>query len=308
MDEAITTIPAYDESEGTLKNNSNNECAGLANVNIELTNFCNKNCWMCGRRKVERDYPELVLQYGNMDFALVEKIAKELPSGIMVQLHNNGEPLLYPRFGEAVKLFDRHITNIVTNGKLLVEKADEIIDNLDTLAISVFENDKEGEEQYKIMEEFFRIKGDRKPSVIIRLNGNVDSARYEKFGVPFARRVIHAKMGSFNYKVDSTISEVGICLDFLNHLAINKDGDVSICVRFDPKKLGVLGNVRDQTIGEIWNGPKRIQWKEFHKQGRRDKISLCSYCQFWGIPTSGNLNKMEEEVNEEGLFSKPGKE
>ena len=32
-----------------MKNNLN----GLTNVNIELTNKCNKCCWMCGRRKIE---------------------------------------------------------------------------------------------------------------------------------------------------------------------------------------------------------------------------------------------------------------
>ena len=78
---------------------------GLGNVNVELTNRCNKKCWMCGRRKVECDYPELALQYGDMDFELVNKIASQLPPNIVVQLHNNGEALVYPRFGEAVKLF-----------------------------------------------------------------------------------------------------------------------------------------------------------------------------------------------------------
>ena len=77
---------------------------GLANVNIELTNRCNKKCWMCGRRKVEKDYPELVLNYGDMDFELVARIADQLPPDIVVQLHNNGEGLLYPRFGEAASL------------------------------------------------------------------------------------------------------------------------------------------------------------------------------------------------------------
>ncbi|HAY22508.1 MAG TPA: hypothetical protein DCY27_10160, partial [Desulfobacterales bacterium] len=109
---------------------------GLANVNIELTSRCNKNCWMCGRRKVDRDYPELALRYGDMDFGLVKRIAAQLPANIVVQLHNNGEALMYPRFGEAVRLFRRQITNIVTNGKLLVEKAGEIIGSLDTMAVS----------------------------------------------------------------------------------------------------------------------------------------------------------------------------
>lgn len=280
---------------------------GLTTVNVELTSLCNKNCWMCGRRKTERDYPELVLKYGNMDFELVKSIAKQLPEGIVVQLHNNGEPLVYPRFGDAVKLFNKQITNIVTNGKLLVEKADEIIGNLDTLAISVFENDSEAEEQYKIMEEFFKLKGNQKPNVIIRLNGDVDQTRYEKFEVPFAKRAIHAAMGSFNYKKDPIIPEIGICLDFLNHLAINKDGDVSICVRFDPKRLGVLGNLKEKNLEEIWNSKNRLEWLEYHKQGRRDKIPLCSYCHFWGVPTSGDGKNVLKSLDEENIFKSVGR-
>ena len=243
---------------------------------------------MCGRRKVDREYPDLALEYGDMDFALLEKIATEVPAGIVVQLHNNGEPLLYPRFGEAVKLFKNNgnIINIVTNGKLLLEKADEIIDNLDTLSISVFENDEEAEEQYKIMEKFLKQKGARKPFTSLRLIGDVDDTRYQKLNTLIIRRILHSPMGSFKYrKLNPTIPEIGICLDFLNHLAINKDGDVSICVRFDPKRLGVLGNIRKNSLSELWNSEKRMEWKNAHIEGRRDLIPLCSYCQFWGVPT-----------------------
>ncbi len=270
---------------------SGHNLSGLKNINVELTNRCNKRCWMCGRRKVEKDYPELTLNYGDMDFELVEKIARQLPPNIVVQLHNNGEALLYPRFGEAVELFSDQITNIVTNGKLIVEKSDEIIDKLDTMAISVFENDDECEEQYKIIEEFFKLKGKRKPYTLFRLNGEVDGTRYEKFGL-IARRVIHSPMGSFDYRKKSpTIPEIGICLDFLHHLAINREGKASICVRFDPKGLGIIGDCNKQSLADIWNGPKRMEWLEYHKQGRRDKVPLCSYCDFWGVPTGKDYKK-----------------
>ena len=96
---------------------------GLGNINIELTSRCDKSCWMCGRRKVEKEFPELALEYGDIDFDLLENISKQLPPNIVVQLHNNGESLLYPRFGDAVRLFNKQIINIVTNGKLLIEKA-----------------------------------------------------------------------------------------------------------------------------------------------------------------------------------------
>lgn len=260
---------------------------GLGCVNVELTSRCNKKCWMCGRRKVDNDYPELAMKYGDMDFDLVRSIAGQLPPNIVVQFHKDGEALLYPRFGEAVRLFPNQIKNIVTNGKLIVEKSKEIIDNLDTMSISVFENDEEADEQFKLIKEFLKIKGGRKPFTSLRLIGDVDSSRYESLGCLIIRRVLHAKMGSFNYKKkDPTIPEIGICLDFLNHLCINREGKVSMCVRFDPKRLGVIGDLGKQTLDEIWNSPKRMEWMELHKEGKRDKIPLCSFCQFWGVPTS----------------------
>lgn len=276
---------------------------GLTTVNVELTSRCNKNCWMCGRRKVERDYPELILKYGDMDFDLVTKIAEQLAPNIVVQLHNNGEALLYPRFGEAVKLFNRQIANVVTNGKLLVEKADEIIGNLDTMALSIIENDPEADEQYEIIEEFLAKKGDKKPYTILRLNGEVDADRYEKLNLVIARRILHSPMGSFNYKKrNPTIPEIGICLDFLNHLVFNSLGKASICVRFDPKGLGIVGDINTESVQEIWNSDKRMKWLEFHKQGRRDKIPLCSYCHFWGVPTGGDYRGRNKRIEEEKLF------
>lgn len=279
---------------------------GLANINIELTSRCNKSCWMCGRRKVDRDYPELVLEYGDMDFELVRKIAGQLPPNIVVQLHDNGESLLYPRFGDAARLFNKQITNVVTNGRLLVEKADEIIDNLDTIAISVIENDPETDEQYEIIEKFLRIKGNRKPFTILRLNGEVDRERYKKFGLAMATRILHSPMGSFNYKMNTTVPEIGICLDLLHHLAIDSKGKVSICVRFDPKGLGVIGDATTQTLEDIWNSSKRKEWLKHHIQGRRDKVPLCSYCHFWGVPTGKNVIQKIASVKEEEVFKSYG--
>lgn len=260
---------------------------GLKNINIELTSRCNKACWMCGRRKVDRDYHELKLKYGDMDFELVKKIAAEVPRDIVVQFHKDGEALLYSKFGEAVRLFKNQIKNVVTNGTLIVEKADEIIDNLDTMSISIFENDDQAPQQFELIKKFLKIKGERKPYTSIRLVGNVNPAPYQKLGALIIRRVLHSPMGSFQYrKKEPTIPEIGICLDFLHHLCINREGKVSICVRFDPKELGVIGNIKEQTLQEIWNSPKRRQWLEYHKQGRRDKIPLCSYCEYWGVPIS----------------------
>ncbi len=260
---------------------------GLSTINIELTSRCNKDCWMCGRRKADRDFPDPAPDYGDMDFALLEQIAPQIPAGVVVQFHRDGEALLYPRFGEAVRLFAGNIRNIVTNGKLLVEKAGEIIGNLETLSISIFENDAEAESQRESIRKFLALKQTEKPFVTLRLIGDVEQKPYEEFKQLFVRRVLHAPMGSFDYvKRKATIPEIGVCWDFLQHPCINRKGDFSICVRFDPSGCGVLGNVRDNTLDELWNGPKRRAWKDSHIRGRREEVPLCSACEYWGVPTA----------------------
>lgn len=259
---------------------------GLTTVNVELTSRCNKNCWMCGRRKMDREYPEIALKYGDMDFDLAKKIAKQLPDGIIVQLHNNGEPLLYPKFGAAAKLFKRQIICTDTNGKLLVEKAKEIIDNLDTLTVSVIENDTDGEDQYKLVKKFLKLKGGKKPFMVYRCLGNVDAQRYKKLEGLVVTRTLHNPMGSFKYKKNPTIPEAGICLDALNHMAINRFGKVSLCVRFDPLGKGIIGDANKKSLLDIWNNPIRKKWLQLHKEGKRKHIPLCQNCEFWGVPTA----------------------
>lgn len=259
---------------------------GLTTVNIELTSRCNKDCWMCGRRKIDRDYPQLAMEYGDMDFDLVKSIARQLPDNIVAQFHDNGEPLLYPQFSQAMSLFKRQIRCMDTNGKLIVERADDIIDNFDTLTISTFERDEEVDEQFKLIKEFLKIKGDRKPNVIIRCLGEMDIVRYKKLGCIIATRILHSPLGSFNYKKrNPTVPEIGICLDLLGHLVIKTDGKISICVRFDPQGKGVIGDCTKTPLVEIWNSPQRKEWIRYHIGGKRDKIPLCSKCEFWGVPT-----------------------
>jgi radical SAM protein with 4Fe4S-binding SPASM domain len=152
------------------------------------------------------------------------------------------------------------------------------------MSISVFENDIEGEQQLDIIEKFIFLKKDNKPYTTLRLIGEVDQEKYKHLGLPIITRTLHSPMGSFNYKNEPTIPEIGICLDFLNHLAIDVDGNVSICVRFDPKGLGIIGNTKNESLEQMWNSEKRLKWKDLHIKGQRCKIPLCSYCKFWGVP------------------------
>lgn len=239
---------------------------------------------MCGRRKLEREYPELT-NWGDMPKEMVYEISKQVPSGIVVQFHNNGEPTLYPDLGLALSYFSDNIRCFNTNAKLLMEKAYEIIGNLETLTISVVQDDSESDEQYSTVCDFIKRKGIRKPSLVFRLLGKVDHPE-RWYGLPgkVATRVLHDPEGSRNYEKRVTIPEIGICLDLLTHLAINRYGEVSVCVRFDPKKEGVIGNLASKGLDEIWNGKVRKWYLDCHIEGNRNYLKLCSKCDYYGAP------------------------
>lgn len=261
-----------------------NMLGGLSTINVELTQRCNKACWMCGRRKIERDYPELVKTYGDMPIEMVKSIADQLPCGVVVQLHNNGEPLLYPRLGDALRYFEGKIRCLDTNGKLLWEKRDEIVGNMETITVSVIENDPEAEEQLSIIKRFAEYKKAKSPLLVLRLLGNVSDYQFEGIRAIKVRRVLHSPIGSFNYAKTPVIPEIGVCLEMLHHPAIRANGDFSICVRFDPHGDGVIGNVNDHSIAQIWNSEKRNIWLIYHLHGNRGLHPLCAKCQFWGVP------------------------
>jgi radical SAM protein with 4Fe4S-binding SPASM domain len=257
---------------------------GLSTVNIELTSRCQKACVMCGRRKIDRDYPDIALNYGDMDFALVERLASQIPPNVVVQFHNNGEPLLYPRFGDAVRLFPHCIRAVNTNAILVVEKAKEIIGNLDTLTISVVEDDPGADEQYDLVRSFLTQKGDAPPAMVYRCLGDVDRKRWESLPGLVVTRILHSPLGSFRYSREPTRPEIGICLDLLHHMAIDRTGQVSICVRFDPRRLGVIGDANATPLADIWNGELRREWQRLHIEGHRHDVPLCASCEFWGVP------------------------
>lgn len=260
---------------------------GLSGVNVELTSRCNKNCWCCGRRKRERENPEIQDTYGDMPWEMVELIANQLPSRIVVQLHNNGEPLLYPRLGDALDLFNKRdcLVAFDTNGKLLVERADQIIDRVHTITISVVQHDEERQHQIAAIREFMRIKGNQFPKIMVaRLNGEQNEQPYRDLGMVIAKRILHDPRGSFNYTDEVVIPEIGVCLEVLHHLSIDRDGNVSCCVRFDPEGHGIIGNINTQSLSDIWNSPERDSILRSHVWGLRSDIPLCNECEYWGCP------------------------
>lgn len=264
---------------------------GISVVSIELTSKCNKDCWMCGRRKLEREEINYSRTFGDMDFDLFRKIAKQIDPGVVVQLHWNGEPSLYWNLEEAVTILKRcgKYVSCNTNGLLLGMHWKAFL-QFDSFAVSVIENDSL--ENYK--EQLFQLKhfmdlteGCRRPLIVIRELGNVPTWFREVEGVVVATRTLHAPEMSNKYRKPPTIPEVGVCQDLLHHIAIDRHGYVFPCVRMNPRGLNCIGKVGDyETLFDIINGKERNAIIAKHFNGLRKEVELCKDCDFYGCPTS----------------------
>ena len=249
-------------------------------LNIELSNRCNKECSFCGRASARKKGE---LELGDIDLCLFQEIMWQYKDGI-IQFNKDGDALLYDDLDEIGYLTHGLISNIVTNGILLYEKRKEIINNFTSVTVSVIEED---DEQYETVKKFVEYKGDSKPEVLIKFLGNYHDPRYEQLGLQTLKRSVHAPKGDFGYKQsEPPIPEIGVCLDFLNKPSVSWNGKMYICNRYDPEGKGIIGDLNESTIEDIWNGEKRTQWLQHHKDGRRDLIPLCKTCTFWGIPAA----------------------
>ena len=254
---------------------------GFSWLTIELTNRCNKSCNFCGRAKI-RDKMEL----GDMDFDLFKHILKQF-NGEIIQFSRDGDPLCYRHFDELSAYMwayydDLPVTNIVTNGKLLLERRNELLNAYTTITVSVIEEDWE---QFNIVKKFKEYVDLNHPIIYVKFLGDYYNPEYEKLGLRTMRRTLHNPEGDWDYqKGQELLPEIGVCADFLMKPSINWKGEFFICNRFDPGKKGMIGDVKTQTLDQIWNNEIRQEWLNYHKIGRRDLVSLCKDCQFWGVP------------------------
>jgi len=265
--------------------------AGLSQINIELTSRCNKHtlCGFCGHQN-PKVFPNL--KFGDISAALLYKIRDELPGGIIVQFHRDGEPIDYKELHLALDAFYRSgfITSIVTHGENLWKRYTDIINNCTTVTVSVFKGDPDFDIQFESVRKFLEVKQDLPPMVNIKIVGEMDGEQleaWESLKVPIIRRVLHVPSGNHKYaKRDPTIPEVMVCGDFLSHPSVDWEGNLFICNRLDTEYRGLLGNLNDYSLDELWNGSKRKGWLGSHLMGKREDVPACKGCKFWGIATA----------------------
>ncbi len=70
------------------------------------------------------------------------------------------------------------------------------------------------------------------------------------------------------------------CPQFWKRVTINHEGDIRFCVE-DWFNEGVVANIRDHSIQEVWQSPIYERFRELHRTGRWGDMRMCKPCLDW---------------------------
>lgn len=70
------------------------------------------------------------------------------------------------------------------------------------------------------------------------------------------------------------------CPQFWKRVTINHHGDIRFCVE-DWFNTGVVANIRDTSIQEVWQGALYERFRELHRTGRWGEMKMCANCMDW---------------------------
>ncbi len=271
---------------------------------IESTSACNFRCKMCPRTSGNT-------LIGNMDFVIFQKIVDEakLYGPRSFCLHLFGEPLLAPNIIEMMRYIKEanpaNTILLTTNGALLDQKKAEALVKyqVDKIAISFSSPeqktyfDKVGVDKLAEVEQninqLIKIKQDKKstkPLIFVRMIVGKDTTSQAKdfLNKWKGKKVIAELREMHNYGGNVDVSNVKPakkrypCYHLWLSPAIHWNGDVSICCD-DYARKALLGNTKNQSLHEIWTGPKLNHYRKLHLQGQYDQMPVCGDCDVWNI-------------------------
>lgn len=266
-------------------------------VRVESTNLCNANCTTCTRDIMTREK-------GVMDFDLFKKIADECAAhGVRsIHLHNFGEPLLdkgiFDKIAYATGLGIS--TRLFSNLSLIdADKAEKLIKSgLSRIKGSVDGNSRETFESIRRGLSFDKVT--ESIETLLEARGRLGS-RTPRIGLTFVetpenRHEKEAFLRRWSGKVDSvnvtTYHNWGgdhegsggrepygfPCPRIWQTLTVLYNGDVSICC-MDYDGAVILGNVRDDSISDIFNNQTYQEVRRWHLRGEFARIPICLKCE-----------------------------
>ena len=296
-------------------------------ITTEITNNCNLKCTMCPRHSTNK-------KTGYMPLDLYRKIIEEVKHHLPATLvpFFRGESLLHTDFFEMMEIaVISGLTPIqlATNATLLDNEISEklIKSNIDFVSFSL-DIDKKNYELSHIggdfekvinnIDNFIAIKksiNTKNPEIqvsTVETDENRDGLHeFTQYWIKKVDRVRvypeHSTNGTFgsldsSYKY-SDFKQRRPCKKVFTDIVIYWDGTVAVC-NHDWDRGEYIGNVRDNSIQEIWTGNKYKEIRKRHLEGNLENDETCKDCDHWKMyyiegGKIGRLYKKQEKI----LFS-----
>jgi len=295
---------------------------------IEPTSFCNLKCIMCPSKDLPRS------EKGFMEFSLFKKIIDEVSTfAYDINLFHRGESLLHPEIFRMIKYTKKKglSTRLNTNATLLDEKRSyKILDSgLDFLSFSFDGYEKKTYEKIRVGANFERTLNNIINFLLIKkkLRKNSPYTTFTVIEFPedsftlvkrdarkqfikkfnslpldqFFIRVPHNWSGTYCTKNITSNRSFTCCTFPWYSLTIFWNGCILPCPQDFFGKLN-LGNIKDSSLRDIWNGSKEVFLRERLSKGEYKDIVPCNSCdrlwrkKLFGLPTAELARFLKDNV------------
>lgn len=275
---------------------------------VAVTNVCDMACIHCAHPVIKKD-PNYRGKF--MDPAIHTKIVEETKAYTdqlwVFRYAADGESLLHPQFLDMVEETKRAgigPVDLTTNAMSLTdEKMRRLLEApIDVIDISTDAYSKETYEQIRIKGDFDRVTNNVRRllelrdelasptkimvSIIDQKQAKHEIQAFQNYWGPLVDEVLVRGLNNDLglVEVEETYFDDSIarwpCPQFWKRVTINMHGDVRFCVE-DWRNQGLVGNLRDTTIQEIWTSQLYTQFRELHASGRWNDMTMCEHCLDW---------------------------
>ncbi|MCC8991026.1 MAG: radical SAM protein [Streptococcus sp.] len=287
-------------------------------IYIEPTNVCNFKCLYCPESF--SDFKERSGGFFNLkmnDFLNIANQIEDFGGVKAINFYMMGEPFANPYLCEFIKISkDRNLANnltVTSNGSLIKEKYFEPLLNsgLDYLRISIYGGNEtqhtiRTQSKYhlstihKNVTDFKKYRDSFKktyPYIYVKMIDSMDAQENEQFRHLFSDasdEVFIEPVMNWNDPSDGNLAlrpiEDLLASEYFSNrkhvcpfpfytLIIHADMQVSVCC-VDWEKNAVVGNLRFESLNDIWMGEKMHQFRMIHLERNRKIIQACQNCTY----------------------------
>jgi len=261
-------------------------------IDLELTNDCNLRCLMC-----PTGMNTSIRKRGYIGTSNIIRVVQECAKyNTPIRLIRWGEPMLHPCCFRTIRRIKTYglMCHMNTNGTLMDFDAvkDIISSGLDSIKFSFQGLDKAEYERWRQGGDYVELCGwikflfvqrnrrrKRHPHIQVgTTTTSADDTAIAEFRESMGKICDLVTVGKTQNIISPSESKTTpTCPEVFDRLSVNWDGTVTACCRDYDNQL-LLGNIKEQTLEEMWHGDTINHIRKCLVAGEHNKLPMCRSC------------------------------